>query len=197
MWWNCFPQSATFASLSRSAQLDAAHAAKARRGHRRMRAGARRGSARRSCRSARSGSGCIARRERAAPLRCSVHAVTPAAIPVVHRIRKKYSVGIRTTDAGSARLEGAGAARLARACCSQRTASTSDQRRAMLEALVAAALAATAPMPVMKSKAPKPPAPRCVHAAQRRLADSMPRARSRSIAAITWRAGSPRCRRTC
>ena len=67
--------------------------------------------------------------------------ITPERHPGRHRIRKKYSVGIRTADAGRTRLEGAGAARRARACCSQRTASRSDQSTAALEALLAAALA--------------------------------------------------------
>ncbi len=71
------------------------------------------------------------------------------------RIRKKYSVGIRTTDAGRTRLEGAGAARSRTRAARNSGPRRRTQSTAVLEALLAASLAATAPMPVMKSKGTK------------------------------------------
>ena len=120
------------------AQLDAAHAATARRSHRRLRAGTRRRAARRRCRSRRSGSGCTRRRSERGPVTLlSARVTAGSATPVVDRVRKNTASAFeRLTLAARAWKElGAAAARACAArahrhgCDAERRGSRSAGRR--------------------------------------------------------------------
>ena len=141
--------------LQPKAQFDAAHAAKARCRHSRMP----RGNAPRRVLEKLPSAALWQRLYRDArsrgPVTLLSARITPAAIPVVIAFAKNTASAFERLMLRSTRLEGAGAAPSRARAARNAAASRSDQSTAALEAVLAAALAATAPMPVMKSKGAK------------------------------------------
>ena len=175
MWWNCFPQSATFASSSRRAQLDERTLRKHDAAIVVCAAGTRRGSARRAAVRRRSGSGCIAKRASRGPVTLLSARVTPAAIPVVHRFaRDTASAFERLTLAARAWKE---LAPPARARVLLATHGLDGRRRAPRRSKrwLPRRSPATAPMPVDEVEGAEASACRCVdHAAATAARRSMP-----------------------
>ena len=150
MWWNCFPQSATFASSQPKAQLNARTLQK----HDaaivicpRERAETVLG----QLPSQRSGNGSIAMRASHGPVTLLSARITPDAIPVVIAFAKNTASAFERLMLGARAWKELDAPARARVLLATQGLEGATSTAA-LEALLAASLAATAPMPVMKSK---------------------------------------------
>ena len=168
---------------------DASHSSYAPRG-------THRGTCSTSCRRQRYGSGSIAMRAARGPVTLLSARITPDGHPVVVAFAKGTASAFERLDAGSARLEGTGAAaarpRAARDArhrrrtraprCSKRWSRRRWPRRRRCPSMKSksATRSATGSFTLLNGGSPL---------------DCLANA-SRSIAAIIWRAGSPRCRRT-
>ena len=196
MWWNCFPQGGAFESPSPRRSSTSARCKSTTQP-----SSCARGNALRECSGSCRRAALWQRLYREARSRGPVHAAECARHAGRHPRRPRRSQKVqRRHSSGSSWAQRPGRSLrrpIAHASSSRRSGLEGEASVAALEAVLAASLAATAPMPVMKSKREKRPAPRIVHARSTAARRSTLPARSLSIAAIIWRAGSLRCRPTC